>query len=170
MCPADGLAFVTIYDFIDAVQPWLRDLDADIRTAKGVHTLAPLPASVDMVLWPVSPSPLLINDWPGGQPAVVGGAVEVAGAACCTAEGCCGTFDVGGVCLFYCGRGSSSIGLRGVEGEAEEYLSQVLVSLLERQLLLLTHIFTVEKHEHNEQPLLCFQSPSPPHGPRLLHQ
>lgn len=54
----DGL--VTIGQFVEAVHPWLRGLDSQLRAAKGVRNCWPLDPVVDMYVWPSSPSPLRI--------------------------------------------------------------------------------------------------------------
>jgi hypothetical protein len=46
--------FVTIGDFIDVVHPWLRGLDAALRTAMGVYASCPLDKSVGLWVCPTS--------------------------------------------------------------------------------------------------------------------
>jgi hypothetical protein len=54
-------AFVTIGDFVEAVHPWLRSLDSQLRAAKGVVSCWPLDAAVPICVWPTSASPLRIH-------------------------------------------------------------------------------------------------------------
>jgi hypothetical protein len=58
-------AFVTIGDFVEAVHPWLRSLDGQLRAAKGVVSCWPLDAAVPICVWPTSASPLCIHGCEG---------------------------------------------------------------------------------------------------------
>lgn len=54
--------FVTIGQFIEAVHPWLVQMDSDIRAAKGVHVNWPIADDVDMWIYPIAATPLRIRD------------------------------------------------------------------------------------------------------------
>lgn len=54
--------FVTIGQFIETVHPWLRELDGQIRAAKGVVSCWPLDPDVVLFVRPTRISPLWILD------------------------------------------------------------------------------------------------------------
>lgn len=57
--------FVTIGQFVEIVHPWLRELEGQIRAAKGVVNCWPLDSSVEMFVRPTVVSPLWIMDGEG---------------------------------------------------------------------------------------------------------
>lgn len=57
--------FVTIGLFIDLVHPWLRELDSQIRAAKGVVKCWPLDGGMEMFVRPTVVSPLWVMDGEG---------------------------------------------------------------------------------------------------------
>jgi hypothetical protein len=60
--------FVTVGDFVAAVEPWLAGLDADLRRARGLVGSRPDPASADLVAYPLRITPLFVDDTSGAGP------------------------------------------------------------------------------------------------------